>query len=81
MATTIPGIDPILAAQYDERQWRLLTHPRSLALGSYRRGVDDTFTAPIPLHQHHRTVQKGFVLVEVIDAHMGLSGPWVAEVA
>ena len=77
MATDIPGIDSALAAQYTSHQWRLLTSSRSMASGVYKRGDDATFTTPLPLCQHHKTAQKpGFVLVEIVNAQVGLTGVW-----
>ena len=72
------GIDLVLQAQYSARQWRQLTHGRSLATGSYRR--DGSVSPRIALHQHRSMVSKGFELVSIDNPYDGLSGPWVSEI-
>jgi hypothetical protein len=68
------GIEADLQARYSERQWRLLTHPRSLASGAYARG--DSVTSAIPLHSHQRMVEKGFTLVRVDVGSGAFSAPY-----
>jgi len=74
----VNGINDELYQAYSERQWRLLTHPRSGATGVY--GRDGTLVPNYPINQHRAMVAKGFVLVQIENIAGALTGPWVSEV-